>query len=569
MAGLYSSVHALPFIPDNLTVAQFMLDSQHEIQPTRQPDQPCLVDDQTCKAIGIEELRNMTRSLANVLSSRYQSKLSAKIPLDYPVALWAVHRLGGIVTCSNPQFKADELAYQISAANVGLVIVHSTLLETVISATYLTGLPVDRIIVLDPPPASYGHKIFDISTLLTLGESQPFPHRERILRSGEGRKKIALLAWSSGTTGNPKAVAISHTALIANILQMATHNQVDKDRWQHASHRRGFHPGDVTLAVLPFYHVAGLVLSLHFSLFCAMSVVIVQKYDFLGMLKSIQLHGVTHLIIVPPQGLTLCKHPAVKDYDLTGIKYILLGAAPVPQEIQEQLCHTFPQAQIGQAYGLTEMTATLSMLPVTQEQGMLGSAGRLLPGIQARVVKADGTAAGYGEPGELVVRGESMALGYFNDQKASRETFKDGWLYTGDEVVISRSRDVFVFDRLKEMIKVNGYQVAPAELEGCLLAHPDVADCCVVGLPDDIRGEVPLAYVVLSSRASKRITQNEGTLGAIIQGITHHVASHKAQYKHLRGGVRILDAIPRNGSGKLLRRVLRESAREPRISPKL
>ncbi|KAF9005400.1 hypothetical protein BDQ17DRAFT_346070 [Cyathus striatus] len=240
----------------------------------------------------------------------------------------------------------------------------------------------------------------------------------------------------------------------------------------------------------------------------------------------------------------------------------MIGAAPVSQEVQEQLDRVFPTAQIGQAYGMTEMTTVLAMVGPMQMRGPLGSGGRLLPGVQARVLKPDGNEASYGEPGELVVRGPSAALGYFNNQKATRETFVDGWVYTGDEVIITHDKEVFVFDRLKEFIKVRGFQVAPAELEGCLLDHPDVIDTCVVGVPDSYSGELPLAFVVLSADAVSRVSRNPRVADMILESILQHVANRKARYKRLTGGVYFTDTIPKNGSGKLLRRILRDKARE-------
>jgi len=201
------------------------------------------------------------------------------------------------------------------------------------------------------------------------------------------------------------------------------------------------------------------------------------------------------------------------------------------------------------------------MVPLSQKTGTLGSAGQLIPGVRARVVKVDRTLAKIGESGELYIKTPSLALRYKDNEKATAETFiGDGWIRTGDAVVIDKNNDMFIVDRLKEILKVRGFQVAPAELEGHLLQHPDVADTCVVGVPDDYAGEVPLAYVVLSADAAKRALQSQAEAAKIKATISKHVADHKAPYKRLAGGIEFIDAIPKNPSGKLLRRTLRDKA---------
>ncbi|KAK7465830.1 hypothetical protein VKT23_005801 [Stygiomarasmius scandens] len=210
---------------------------------------------------------------------------------------------------------------------------------------------------------------------------------------------------------------------------------------------------------------------------------------------------------------------------------------------------------------MTETATSLSMFPPDQKIGTIGSAGKLLPGITARVIKEDGSFASEGEQGELVVSGPSMALGYLNNEAASKETFTSGWVRTGDEVII-KDQEVFVVDRLKEIIKVRGFQVAPAELEGHLLLHPAVADVCVVGVPDDYSGEVPMAFVVLDSKLKQAVESDYKQRERIKEAIMKHVSDSKVQYKWLAGGVEFVQIIPKNPSGKILRRVLRDAVKE-------
>lgn len=298
----YDAEASLPHIPDNISLSRFILEYRHEIQPAR-GNTPCLIDDSTGRQITLEELRERTSMLANALHSEFNLgnkdvvMLVGPNHIDYPVALWAVHKLGGIVTCSNPQFTPDELSYQLSTAKVTLMIVHSTALELAVTAARLSALPSDRIIVFDDHlPSPPRPKRWTVPGLIHLGLKEDQGPVERTFSAGEGKSKIALLCWSSGTTGKPKAVAISHHALIANIIQMATHNQVDRPLVLRDG--RSYRPGDVALGVLPFYHVAGLVIGLHLTMFCAMTLVVVSKYDFDDMLNSIISHNITHLLLV-------------------------------------------------------------------------------------------------------------------------------------------------------------------------------------------------------------------------------------------------------------------------------
>ncbi|KAH9480171.1 4-coumarate--CoA ligase-like 2 [Psilocybe cubensis] len=215
--------------------------------------------------------------------------------------------------------------------------------------------------------------------------------------------------------------------------------------------------------------------SVSFGRIDQMTVVVVPKYDFPALCQSIFKHRISHLI-----------DPFYQ------------GAAPLSMDIHNRLCDVFPAAQIGQAYvGLTEMTVSLAMVSGSQKRGSLGSSGKLLPGIHARVLKPDGSLARYGERGELVVKGPGMALGYLHNSAATRETFIDGWVHTGDEVTMTDDQEVFVHDRLK---------VAPSELEDCLLSHPDVAEACVIGIPNNRSGEAPMALVVLTAAARELLT---------------------------------------------------------------
>ncbi|KAI0067072.1 phenylacetyl-CoA ligase [Artomyces pyxidatus] len=547
----------LEIIPDDVTLAQFMLDRSHPYRPTRPAGVPWLIEESTGRAVALEEIRERVFGLANALSFKYgigeNDVVSLFSPnhMDYVVAVWAVHRLGGALTLSNPAFMADELQHQLIETKVKLVIAHSLSLEVAHTAAALSGISSDRVVILDDAEKP---GTLTVPSLIREGLSQKANFVERRLAPGEGKTKIAFFCFSSGTTGKPKAVVIQHYAPIANILQLALHFRIHEDYapWDQRRNR----PGDVHLACLPFFHVYGLIFSVHYYIFAAMSLVVVPKFTFKGMLEGIVRYKITHLALVPPQIVLLCKSPETKKYDLSSVRVAGFGAAPVSAELTNQLIAVIPQAVTGQGFGMTELATLTLMFPLEARHGIPGSAGRLMPGCVAKVVKSDGTLAKRGEPGEFVIKSPSVALGYFNNPTATAETFVDGWVRSGDEVIVDEEDNFFIVDRLKELIKVRGFQVAPAELEAHLLAHPSVADACVVGLPDEYSGEVPLAFVV---RQPKVASANPEDLRAEIK---KYVADTKVYYKHLVGGVEFVDEIPKTPSGKLLRRVLKTRAKE-------
>ncbi|TFL04442.1 hypothetical protein BDV98DRAFT_562245 [Pterulicium gracile] len=567
MTEFYSPGGELPHIRDDLTIPQFMFDFTHPSRPVVSPSAPVLVEDATGKALDLNQVRERTFGLANALRHKYGIDRDDVVVVfspnhvDYPISIWAIHQTGGIFSGANPSYTSSELEYQLEVTRAKLIICDPTSLDTTLKAAKARNIPVDRIVVFDTPSTGSGYTT--VSQLVDEGlrlSKQGKRFEELKLKPGEAKTKLAFLSFSSGTTGRPKAVAIPHYSVIINVVQCAVHNKVNEDytSWNE----RRYRPGDVGLGALPFYHIYGLVVNLHVTMYSGLSLVVIPKFDFVGFLKSIVRHKISHLFLVPPHAVLLCKHPAMKDYDIRKyVRMIVLGAAPLSEEINYQLFKVFPDAHIGQAYGMTETCTAVTIYPLKTKRGASGSSGHLLPGVVAKVVKPDGTMAGYGEEGELYAKSPSNAIGYSNNKQATEETFIDGWVRTGDSVVIREDNEVFIVDRLKEILKVRGFQVAPAELEGCLLDHPDVSDSCVVGIEDEFSGELPLAFVVITAEAKKRIAGSKVMELGLKESIMQHVAKNKINYKHLKGGVEIIEVIPKNPSGKLLRRVLRDEAK--------
>jgi len=553
----------LPHIPDDLTIPQFML---REVtgRPQRPSNVPFFIEDATGRQVSYEEAHRRTSALANALSLKHNIGAGDVVcvfspnHIDYAPVVWAIHTLGAVVTPANPSYTADELKHQMETAQARLIFSHPVGFKTaatVVQALSLVSGVTSPIVLFDAGQKP-SDSVDSIEDLVLFGKSYVENFEAIRFKPGEARETLAFLSFSSGTTGKPKAVKISHYSVIANIIQMGTHYRINDPSQKD----KPVAPGDVALAVLPFFHIYGLVVTLHFLLFSAMTIVVVPKFSIEDYLRSIVRHRVTHLYVVPPQVVLLCKHPEVKRHDLSRVKSCFSGAAPLGGELMKQLRQVLPNAIIGQGYGLTETSTTLSMIPPDAKFGRLGSAGQLIPGIRAKVVKEDGTLAAEGEQGELVVTGPAMSMGYLDNPEATAETYVDGWVRTGDEVII-KDNEVYVVDRLKEIMKVRGFQVAPAELEGHLLQHPDVADACVVPIADEYSGELPLAYIVLSQAALKRVGNDFALRDALKLAISKHVSDAKVHYKRLAGGVEFIDAIPKNPSGKILRRVLRERAK--------
>ena len=374
-----------------------------------------------------------------------------------------------------------------------------------------------------------------------------------------------------------KGVMISHRNVIANTLQVFTYDKPARDG-------AGDNYLDVAMGLLPMSHIYGLIVVCHVSTYRGDQVVVLPKFDIQYFLQSIAKYRINTLYIVPPIIIAMVKNQQLlSKFDLSSVKQIFTGAAPLGKETAEELAQQYPNWKVRQGYGLTETCTVVCSSSPTDI--WFGSSGCLLPGYEAKVMTVEGNeVTGYDQPGELLVKSPSVVLGYLKNEKATKETFVDEpegrFMRTGDEVVFRKSSNgnehIWVVDRIKELIKVKvrildlqtmfpvltltqGLQVAPAELEACLLNHPAVGDCAVIPVLDDRAGEVPKAFVVKSSTVG--LEENEKMLA---RDIMKHVEKEKARHKWLAGGVEFLDVIPKSPSGKILRRLLRDKERENR-----
>ncbi|XP_049788641.1 luciferin 4-monooxygenase [Schistocerca nitens] len=348
------------------------------------------------------------------------------------------------------------------------------------------------------------------------------------------REQVACILCSSGTTGLPKGVMLTHS----NILYSVNHLR---------DPRYGNLTSEIThLGLLPFFHAYAFIYQI--GNFCAGSkCVVMPKFDEVLFLKAIQDHKVTRLTLVPPLLVFLAKHPMVSQYDLSSLTDIKCGAAPISREIQEQVTKRLGINNIRQGYGMTETTLASLMTPSGENK--YGSSGIVVPSTEVKVIDVEtGVALGPYQKGELCFKGPIIMKGYCGDNAATGETIDgEGWLHTGDIGYFDSDNYFFIVDRVKELIKYKGFQVPPAELEAVLLSHPKIKDAAVTSVPDVEAGELPLAYVVKQQGVS--LTEEE---------VISFVAGLVSPQKRLRGGVRFVNAIPKTASGKILRRLLKD-----------
>jgi len=405
-----------------------------------------------------------------------------------------------------------------------------------------------------PKEASGGVQLKVPAGFLTVDDliknGRNLPQLEQLRWSkGQGARQTAFLCFSSGTSGLPKGVMCSHYNVISNLIQSLTH--------QAHRHKK---PPHTVLGLLPQSHIYSLVFVCHLELLYGNTIIILPAFHLESFLNAIQTYRIKIMAIVPPIVIAMTNnHELLKKYDLSSVEEVWSAAAPLGAETADQFLSQHPTWVVHQGFGMTESCVAVAItLP---SDIWPGSCGTLLPGFEAKLISPEGKEiTAYDTPGELVLKSPSVCLGYLGNEKATKETFRDGWLWTGDEAVFRKSakgnEHLFIVDRIKELIKVKGVQVAPAELEAHLLTHPLIDDCAVIPIPDDYAGEIPKAFVVLKSPSKPS--------AELAKEIMKFVADAKARTKWLKGGVEFIDAIPKSPSGKILRRVLRDKAKATR-----
>lgn len=491
-------------------------------------DTPALIDGVEGTTLTYAQLDTFHRRIAAALAEAGVRKgdvlaLHSPNTIAYPAAFYAATRAGASVTTVHPLATAEEFGKQLRDSAARWIVTVSPLLQTARTAAEIAG-GIREIFVCDQ---AEGHR----SLLDMLGSTAPEPDVDI-----DPVEDVAALPYSSGTTGVPKGVMLTHRSIATNLSQLEPLLPMG--------------PGDRILAVLPFFHIYGLTALMNAPLRQGSTVVVLPRFDLDTFLGTIEKHRITSLYVAPPIVLALAKHPAVEGYDLSSLKYIVSAAAPLDAELATACSRRLGLPPVGQAYGMTELSPGTHAIPLDAENPPPGSVGKLIPNTEMRILSLDDPAkdAGVGERGEIAIRGPQIMKGYLGRPETTAAMIdEDGWLHTGDVGYVDAEGWLFVVDRVKELIKYKGFQVAPAELEALLLTHPGIADAAVIGVYDSDNNEVPHAYVV-----------RQPTAGGLTEGeVMQYVAERVAPYKKIRH-VDFIGGVPRAASGKILRRELRD-----------
>ncbi|PSK70725.1 4-coumarate--CoA ligase family protein [Streptomyces sp. CS149] len=493
-------------------------------------DTVALIDGTNGMSLTYAQLDGVHRRIAAALAEAGLRKgdvlaLHSPNTIAYPAVFYGATRAGASVTTVHPLATPEEFAKQLADSGAKWIVTVSPLLATARRAAELTG-GVQEIYVCDQ---AEGHT----SVLDMLSSTAPEP--EVAIDPGED---VAALPYSSGTTGTPKGVMLTHRSIATNLEQL-----------------RPFIPmgeGDRILAVLPFFHIYGLTALMNVPLRCGSTVVVLPRFDLAQFLEAIQTHRISGLYVAPPIVLALAKHPLVGEYDLSSLQYIVSAAAPLDAELAAACSARLGVPPVRQAYGMTELSPGTHVVPLSVEQPPPGTVGKLLPNTEMRIVSLVDPAkdAEAGADGEILIRGPQVMKGYLGRADATAAMIDEGgWVHTGDVGRVDEEGWLYVVDRVKELIKYKGYQVAPAELEALLLTHEEVADAAVIGVYDAEGNEIPKAFLVRGTGpAADGLTEDD---------VMAYVAERVSPYKKVRQA-EFIEAVPRAASGKILRRELRD-----------
>jgi acyl-CoA synthetase (AMP-forming)/AMP-acid ligase II len=483
-------------------------------------DKPALIDGASGRTYTFAQWAQAVRAAAAGLAARGLRQgevfaiFSPNVP-EYAIAFHAVSLIGGVVTTINPLYTAAELAYQLKDAGAVYLLTVGPFLDKARQAAAECGL----------------------RELFVLGEAEGATPFAVLMAGGAAPPDVRIdaadvvaMPYSSGTTGLSKGVMLTHRNLVANIVQCQ-------------SAFDALSPDDRVLAILPFFHIYGLSVIMNLGLYLGTTIVTLPRFEMESFLQAIQTHRITYGYLVPPIVLGLAKHPLVEKFDLGSLRVVFSGAAPLGAELAAAASARL-KVRVLQGYGLTETSPVTHCVRVGSVGGSGGSVGQPLPNTESTVVDVvTGAELGPRQEGEIWIRGPQVMKGYLNRPEATAAMIDaEGWLHSGDIGYFDEEGNFFIVDRVKELIKYKGLQIAPAELEALLISHPAVADAAVIPIPDDEAGQVPKGFVVL---------KGEATAAEIMA----FVAERVAPFKKLRQ-LEVIEQIPKSASGKILRRLL-------------
>ncbi len=482
-------------------------------------EKPAFIDGPSGRTITYGDLERHIGNLAGNLAARglgigdVAGILAPNVP-EYVVMFHGSIKAGLTVTTINPTYTVGEIVHQLDDAGAKILFTVDMFMPQATAAAAEAGI--EEIVVLGGADGATPY-----AQLLTEAEAPDIEF--------DPATHIAVLPYSSGTTGLSKGVMLTHQNLTANLAQSSVPLKMSGD--------------DVLIGVLPFFHIYGMIVIMNMAMLHGATVVTMPRFDLVEFLKTVQKYRVSIALLVPPIILALANHPIIDEYDTSSLRLVFSGAAPLGSDLADA-CAERIRCDVTQGYGLTEASPVTHSTPTGKRRP--GSVGPALPNTESRVIDPEtGTDAEPGEPGELWVRGPQVMTGYLNNPEATAMTIDDdGWLHTGDIAMYDDDGWFYIVDRLKELIKYKGFQVPPAELEALLITHPAVVDVAVIPKPDAEAGEVPKAFVVVN----QEISPDE---------IKQFVVGKIAHYKEIRE-VEFIEEIPKSASGKILRRVLRD-----------
>jgi acyl-CoA synthetase (AMP-forming)/AMP-acid ligase II len=521
---IFDSGYPKPSIPDQ-ELSEFVLANAGDY-----PDRSAVIDAVSGRGLGYGDLSTQVDRLAGGLAQLGVGKgdvvaiLLPNLP-EYPVVFLGIARVGAVSTTLNPAYTAREIAAQLADSGASVVVTTAESLDKTRGA----GGPRVQLVVL----GEASDEATGFGALMSPGWPAPTVDIDPAT-------DLAALPYSSGTTGLPKGVMLTHRNLVANAVQCGPFYTG---------------PGDVVLAVAPFFHIMGMAVIMLGGLCRGATLVTMPRFDFEQCLRAIQDHGVISTVVAPPVTVALAKHALVDSYDLSSLRLVTSGGAPLGAGVQ-QACAARLGCRTAQGWGMTELGGAGSVSPPAEQAAdKPGTVGWVVPGAELRIVDpASGAELGVGELGELWYRGPNVMKGYLHEAAATAATITDdGWCRTGDVGHVDGDGFVQIVDRLKELIKYKAYHVAPAELEAVLISHPLVADAAVVASPDEEAGEVPKAFLVLQDR---EVANRED----VAKQVMAYLAEQLAPYKRVRR-YEFIEAIPRTPSGKIIRRGLIERER--------
>ncbi len=498
------------------------------------------------REITFGELARRTSQLAGALIE-FGLKKGDRVSLflenspQFVIGFFAVLKAGGVVVAANPMFKEEELKYELMDADARIIIAQDFLypkvknvreeagLSHVILTSYHDYLPEEPSLPLHPSMQAPKERFPETLDLLEVLES----HRTGQVHVPINlREDLALLQYTSGTTGLPKGAMITHFSLNANTVGSAVWN--------------GALENDILLSVLPFFHVTGMVHSMCRPVYTGTPNIMLSRFDPDATLRAIHKYRVTLWGSITTMNVAIVNHPDVEKYDLRSLRACGSGGAPVPKEILEKWRRIIG-TELAEGYGLSETISQTHMNPYRRPR--YGSIGLPQFGVDCRIVDVEtGVDLPLEQEGELLVKGPMVMKGYWKRPEATAEVLKDGWLYTGDIARMDGDGYFYIVGRKKELIKASGYSVFPAEVENFLYAHPAIKEVAVIGVPDPYRGENIEAVIVLKPEYENKISEEE---------IVAWCKERMAAYKYPRI-IEFVSELPKTASGKVLKRILRE-----------